>query len=576
MGTAHTTRFVGAYCLITVLFLSQSSFADWINLSGAETAENIAEITILDDRVEIALEIYLDDVDAFERGGTPEIFALQVIADGVAIEPEITLRERRTRIDRISPYAGMINPQTRQRIPGPPEDKRVHYVQLEYRLADRPDQLTLIPPLDKDGNAAVTIGFLAYHKAAPIIDFRYLSQAETVILDWDDPWFSSFENMNLTRHHKWPLMSFLYVEPRQVRHEVLMRVRDLMEWTEFPDDGQEILSAEEKDRLKGVAWDFFDDRNPLRIDGVLSKRSTSRAEFLRISPTGLQVIEETDPVDVSAAIMGIIQSYWIERLPQNVSVRWELFDEQNDTIPVTVSDPAGPFPGFVTRDDPMIEWQNFLKAYNEPEISPVIVDDGRSKRVPVLTLLLLGLSITAAALAHRQTRLRKRGWFAVSAACAVAAVVTIRVAIVEVPNPLAGLPDEKAAAQVVTGVLNNVNTAFLEKNPQAFDRVLLGIVADNELASVAAELKRAFAIRVTGGGVATVHGIEDLQIANITSLDGVDGFRVLASWVAKATGRHWGHVDLRDIRFRALMEFGFVDGAWKLAGLTVVDAQPVD
>jgi len=569
-------RFVGACCLITALFLSRSSFADWINLSGAETAENIAEITILDDRVEIALEIYLDDVDAFERGGAPQDFALQVMADGVALEPKVTLRERRTRIDRISPYAGMINPQTRQRIPGPPEDKRVHYVQLEYAFAGRPDQLTFIPPLDADGNAAVTIGFLAYHKAAPIVDFRYLSQAETVVLDWDDPWFSSFENINLTRHHRWPLMSFLYVEPRQVRHEVLMRVRDLIKWAEIPRDGQALLSAEEKVRLKGVALSFFDDRNPLMIDGVLSKRSTSRAEFLRISPTGLQVIEGTDPVDVSAAIMGVIQSHWIESLPQNVSVRWELFDEQNETIPTTVSDPAGPFPGFITRDDPVIEWQNFLKTYNEPEISPVIVDDGRSIRLPVLAVFLLGLSIAAAALARRQTYLSKRGWTAVSAACAVAALAAIRVAIVDIPNPFAGLPDENAAAKVVVGVLNNVNAAFIEANPEALDRVLLGVVTGDEFASVEAELKRAFAIPVTGGGVATVNGIENLQISNITSLDGVDGFRVLASWTAKATGRHWGHVDLRNIRFRALMEFGLVDGAWRLAGLTVVDAQPVN
>jgi len=569
-------RFVGACCLITALFLSRSSFADWINLSGAETAENIAEITILDDRVEIALEIYLDDVDAFERGGTPQDFALQVFADGIALVPKVTLRELRTRIDRISPYAGMINPQTRQRIPGPPEDKRVHYVKLEYPFAGRPDQLTFVPPLEANGNAAVTIGFLAYHKAVPIIDFRYLSQAETVVLDWDDPWFSSFENINLIRHHRWPLMSFLYVEPRQVRHEVLMRVRDLMEWAEIPRDSREFLTDEEKVRLIGVAEKFFDDRNPLMIDGVLSNHSTFRAEFLRISPTGLQVIEGTEPVDVSAAIMGVIQSHWIERLPQNVSVRWELFDEQNDTIPTTVSDPAGPFPGFITRDDPVIEWQNFLKTYNEPEISPVIVDDGRSQSLPVLTVLLLGLSIAAAALARRQTRWRKRGWIAVSAACAVVALASIRVAIVEIPNPLAGLPDENAAAKVVTGVLNNVNAAFVEANPQALDRALLGVVADDELASVGAELKRAFSIPVIGGGVATVNGIESLQVENITDLDGVDGFRVLASWTAKATGRHWGHVDLRDIRFRALMEFGLVDGAWKLAGLTVVDAQPVD
>ena len=40
--------------------------ADWINLTGAETAPNIAEITILDDRVRVALEIYIGDLATFE------------------------------------------------------------------------------------------------------------------------------------------------------------------------------------------------------------------------------------------------------------------------------------------------------------------------------------------------------------------------------------------------------------------------------------------------------------------------------------------------------------------------------
>jgi len=33
----------------------QRAGADWINLTGAETAPNIAEITIFDDRVEVGL-----------------------------------------------------------------------------------------------------------------------------------------------------------------------------------------------------------------------------------------------------------------------------------------------------------------------------------------------------------------------------------------------------------------------------------------------------------------------------------------------------------------------------------------
>ena len=46
-----------------------------------------------------------------------------------AADPE---REPRMRIDRPNPYAGMTNPMTMQAVPGPPEDKRVLYVELIY------------------------------------------------------------------------------------------------------------------------------------------------------------------------------------------------------------------------------------------------------------------------------------------------------------------------------------------------------------------------------------------------------------------------------------------------------------
>ena len=39
--------------------------ADWINLTGAETAPNIAEIYVLDDRVRLVLEVYVGDLDVF-------------------------------------------------------------------------------------------------------------------------------------------------------------------------------------------------------------------------------------------------------------------------------------------------------------------------------------------------------------------------------------------------------------------------------------------------------------------------------------------------------------------------------
>ena len=586
--------------LLTALLLLQTMIparADWINLTGAETAPNIAEFTVLDDRVQVALEISIGNLATFEdlvpddwlktpaadrppRDERLNRFSseiLQVVTDdGTNLQADLKLFEARLRKDRASPFAGMINPTTRQRVPGAPKDKRVVYVELEYRFTGKPESLSFIPPRDDAGNTSVIIGFIAYHKAVPIIDFRYLSGVAKVLLDWRDPWYTKFENPNLKRHHKSAQMSFLYVEPREIRHEVLVRVRDLEALDDLGLGGASIISGEQQTAIKDRARAILATRNPVKIDGVVAKPASSRAEFLKISLTGLQAVEEESPLDRSTAIIGVILSYPIRHLPKNVTVEWDLFNERVQRIPATAIDPAGPLLSYVDADDPVLKWENFLLKYQEPAISPVMVDDGRSLGVPALSLLLLICGLGAGVLVVRPKLLSRRLWTMVSALSLVAAILSVRIAIIEVANPFSGVPDPGASVEIVTGVLNNVNHAFLEKDPAALREALAVVVADDTLAEVEAEIGRALAIKVTGGGIAQVDAIEDLVLQETSVLEGRSGFGSLAEWTAKASAGHWGHPHRRTIRFRALMELVNIDGAWKLAGMTVVDAKQVN
>lgn len=580
--------------LLLALGIAPGARADWMNLTGAETAPNIAEITVLDDRVRIALEVYIGDLATFEallpddwlkkdvaaRPPSAERLkrfsadTFQVVTDGgTKLQADLRLAEPRLRKDRASPFAGMINPMTRRRVPGVPKDKRVLYAELEYPFEGKPETLTFIPPRDEKGIAAVTIGFIAYHKAVPIIDFRYLSGAAKVNLDWADPWYTKFDNPNLKRHHKSALMSFLYVAPREVRHEVLARVRDLQEWTDLGLTGGATIEPDQQAALKDRVRAFFAARNPLKVDGALSEPASSRAEFLTISLTGLQVVEEAEPLDLSTAIVGVILSYPVKHLPKHVSVEWELFNDRIERIPATTIDPVGPLASFIEARDPTLVWQNFLKKYQEPEVSPVVLDDGRVIGFPVLSMALLIFCLASAALAVRPRFGSRRGWATLSALGAVAAVLSIRVLVVDVRNPFAGPPDEATSAQIVTRVLNNVNHAFIEKEPKALRRALGVVVAEDRLGDIETELQRALAIKVVGGGIARVNAIENLVVKDITALNDASGFRLLAEWTAKASAGHWGHAHRRTIRFRALMELAEVEGVWKLTGLTVVDAK---
>jgi hypothetical protein len=141
------------YIPVSILLFTCSSpaKADWVNLTGAQSAPNIAEIHIEDDHVRLVLEIYIDNVATFVSLLPDEFFSdraievppfeerihrfssedFQFIAqDGKKLQAGLKLIEPRLRKDRPNPFAGMINPYTGQPIPGPPQDKRVLYAEL--------------------------------------------------------------------------------------------------------------------------------------------------------------------------------------------------------------------------------------------------------------------------------------------------------------------------------------------------------------------------------------------------------------------------------------------------------------
>ena len=85
-----------------------------------------------------------------------------------------------------------------------PEDELEDVVKatLFYPFDKQPEALVFQAP-HKYG--LVDIGFVAYHKGIAVNDFRYLSSGYTLSLDWQDPWYSTFNTRNLRRQYFAPM-----------------------------------------------------------------------------------------------------------------------------------------------------------------------------------------------------------------------------------------------------------------------------------------------------------------------------------------------------------------------------------
>jgi hypothetical protein len=565
-----------------IIGLTSSASADWLNTTGAETAPNFAEIDVLDDRARVVLEIDLADYAVFvpavgapnPTGQAPALQRLAasldtvftVRADEEALSPnlvEADIRLRSAKPTAIRP-AGMPS-----RRPGPGRSADVVRAVLEYPFSARPAKLNFAPPLDADGRAAISLGFIARHLRVPITDYRYLSRPETLNLNWDDPWYSEFENPILARHHRSALMSFISIEPREIRHEIILRLRDLERWADLGLGETRTLAAEQLDTVKRAAARFLVTRNPIVVDGQPASPAGVKVDALDIGVAGLKIVDEAEALDRSSALFGVIVSYPQARLPSRLTMTWDLFPEGEKQIPTWVADPAGGVPGQVTAADPEVTWKNYLKTWTEPATTPVTVDAQTTVNIPVLSALFFALAGMAVV---RAIGTRKRlPWIGGTIAAGLIAVTALPFAVVRVPLPV-GPPDEEIAGPISRAMVRNTAAAMLEVEPERFKAALKPFVSSDAIDSVGQEMRRGLSVSLPSGARALTEAIRGLEVEKVTRHG--EKLSLLAHWTAQVSGGHWGHMHRRQIGYRALLDVTEADSTWKLDGLTIISARP--
>jgi hypothetical protein len=590
------------FTLLVLLAMAAPASADWINLTGSETAANIAEIYVMDDHIKLVLEVYVGDLTVFEEL-MPDDWLKQKSADrpdeaarmrrfaeerfqfitgsGEKLPAEVVLVEPRERVDRRSPFAGMINPFTRQRVPEAPADKRVLYAEIIYPFDEKPGELTMVPPRDAQGHAEATIGFIVYHKAVPVIDFRYLGAPAKLSLDWDDPWYSKFENPNLKRHHKSALMTFLYVEPYEVRHEILTRVRDLEEWMDLGLRGNEYIELDELEPLKQRIGEFLLSRNPVLIDGEALKPILDRTNYVKVALTGIQLVEIPERLEISTAIVGVIITYLTDGIPQEVTVGWDLFTDQVQQVPATATDPAGPLPTFLSPDDNVHKWTNFLKNYKLPTVQEVQVAGSLGEiRLPWVSLICGALLLLVIGILLR--RVRQGGSMVVPLVSGlvllVAGVVAWPLAGITVTRPatLAGEMPPEQAQDLLQVLLKNVYRAFdFRDEDDVYDKLAFSVSGDL-LSDIYLQNRKSFSIKKAGGAQAKIKSVE-IEAATAERLDDRPlAYAIKGRWAAQGTVGHWGHVHTRRNRYDAIVTVEAVDETWKITDLEILEEQRVD
>jgi hypothetical protein len=533
-------------------------------------ADTIAEIYAEEDAVIVDLEIGLGDLPAFRNLMPDAIYA------EMGYEPE-PLADRMARFFRedlfIVPDAGepltggiaAIGPETRvQRDPitGAPvpaeegEEETVVRARLVYSLT-----------LGLGGQTAgANVGFVFYHKAVAVNDFRYLSPAQTVTLDWEDPWYSAFETRSLRRQNFAPMSGFIYVEPYEVRKEIIARPKDLQDWVDLGLEGRDTIPVEIQAELKRKVGEFLRERHAVMIDGEVVEPELARINFLERTLNTSRVIDPPEELDIDAAILGAIFVYpTVEPLPQSVTMDWDTFNERIALVPASTVDQAGPLPTYLEPDFAVLEWKNFLKNPQLPSLKAIMPPPNAIETANAYLRWLF-----AAALLWALWRLSYR--LRTGTGAGEAAMLTVLMAVVTAGSfwfaRVATLTDERST-EIVASLLHNVYRAFDFRQEEQIYDVLEKSVDGDLLAQIYLETRRGLELENQGGARAKV---KDIEMIDVTTRSGEDGgFVAAATWNVGGSVGHWGHIHERRNQYQAELTIQPVDDEWKLVDLEILN-----
>lgn len=590
-------RFVEACLVLAVTANSLAALptnlcADAIVVTKAMSASTIAEVFVEDNQILIELEIGGADIEAFKNLLSDEIgnqigledlgtyeqrlqqfFSKDMVvrSDGRPLVGEVIqlIAKQRIRRDEITGQPLLLQPE---------KAELVIYAKLKYPLVGQPQTFSIGPTLEPvSERVSANIGFMTYHRGLPVMDFRYLSTVETLDLDWHDPWYSRFRNQNLRRQFDAPLSTFLYVEQFEVRLEVVARPADLQRWTELGITSDQIIPVAKQRELKTQAAEFLADKINVMIDGETAQGGCDRIHFIRRSLRKTGVIYPDEDLHASAATLGIIFVYPVEHLPENVTMKWELFDDKIDQVPAIATDEAGGLPSTLTVDSPILQWKNFLTHPTVPAMLAIDPPPSPPRiTVPMVSLGLFGLAgLALIKLLHSKGK-KSPVMCAALVVSVVGTILCFPLAQKQFVRPFASatrLPDDDA---------KDVTQSLLHNLYRSFDRKQESIVYDQLATCVSGEFLREIylqvmhSIRLEDQGGAQVN-IDDIEIVgNVITHSKETGFQSEVRWNVFGKVGHWGHLHTRANQYQADLKIEPVNGVWKIVNMQVNDEMQVE
>lgn len=466
------------------------------------------------------------------------------------------------------------------------------YYYFHLPMEQQPDYLTFTQQFGGSDAPVPSVMDLILLQKGARLDFPVQigpRSPHSIALDWENPprndrtyWKERREWMKQRREALLGVTSYsatyayLYLEPREIRFEILVPLLTLETWLPLQREEADYLSVAEQDAMEKALPGFLQEVCHTHIDGMEITAQLDRLDFFTLDIRDFAKKQERKKVGVANARVGMILSFPTKGNFQSASLEWSFFNEVTpllNTMTYVFDQPGERF--FFTDNERTWQWQSPKHASGPQVSSWLSLPPVPSMPTMPLSLLFLLAAFSGGAFALKRnwkiavSLLVLGGWFGWWNPVWQQMVIPHPTKEAPLPTP----PEQNKIAEVL---LRNIYRSFDYLQDADVYSALSRSADGDYLEKLYLQIKKGLILTEQGGAHSRVRNVQWLESEPTSHLMRAQSFSLSVKWEITGTVEHWGHIHTRRNAYRAELEVKAVDDEWKLVDLEVLDEDQVE
>jgi hypothetical protein len=468
--------------------------------------------------------------------------------------------------------------------------------ELEFPFTQPPEFLTIQQDMSDENFIIPSEMKLTVHQAGTAMNYTesLLPGATTTVrFDWSqaitedatdaewETWFAKQREATLGITSYSSVYSFIYIEPNEIRHEILIPLATLK--TILPVKSRDVafIEIDEQEAIRVLIRDWLRAENPVTINGSRVMPDFSRIDFYGLDLRDFAAQAAEQKVSLASGRVGIILRYQTpDDSVHDATLTWEkYYSSMNKIKSVVISYPDRidrfEFSRFNKAEDNVLTWECDPAGLPSPVASvPADIAPRPTLTIPIASLLCAAAAFVSLRISKPSVRLLVSG---VTLILALASWRSLGLTI-DHPWQQPGELSEQRATEVFQKLHQGVYRSLDFGSEDRVYDVLATSVDGDLLEKLYLQLHQSLEMKEQSGAIARIQSIQydagDESPRAATTIPW-PGFEYRSTWTVAGTVEHWGHIHERQNRFEAVFTIEPRDGHWKITRMDIADQKQV-